>query len=156
MFLLTLLLTREGPNHRALVKYFLVKALSSVTTVLGTPPCLLYRGVTIAQVALPVKLESVPGHNWHPSVVQDLRWLNIFIVSTSQKLLPLFFVNPFVHHRQGALFIRLISNFWPHGYRVLHLKAAGGGFQNPKSRVTLRAPLSNTGLTLFLFSIPHQ
>ena len=91
VFLLTLLLTREGPNHRALVKYFLVKALSSVTTVLGTPPCLLYRGVTIAQVALPVKLESVPGHNWHPSVVQDLRWLNIFIVSTSQKLLPLFF-----------------------------------------------------------------
>ena len=93
MFLLTLLLTREGPNHRALVKYFLVKALSSITIVLGTPPSVSsIGGVTIAQVALLVKLGAVPGHSWYLSVVQDLRWLNIFIVPTSQKLLPLFFL----------------------------------------------------------------
>ena len=91
VFLLTLLVTRESLSSQALVKYFLVQALSSMIIVLGTSSSISsIGGVIIAQVALLVKLGAVPGHSWYLSVVQDLRWLNIFIMSTFQKLLPLF------------------------------------------------------------------
>jgi len=37
-----------------------------------------------------VKLGCIPAHLWYLSVIQDLRWLNITLVSTIQKILPIF------------------------------------------------------------------
>ena len=43
----------------------------------------------VAQASMVVKLGAIPGHMWYVSIIQDLSWVNIFTLSTLQKILPL-------------------------------------------------------------------
>ncbi len=43
-------------------------------------------------ISLIIKLGGAPFHFWFLKLVQSLRWLEIFVVSTVQKVLPLFIV----------------------------------------------------------------
>ena len=48
-------------------------------------------GLPLCQAAIILKLGGIPCHMWYISVLQDLKWEDIFSLSTVQKLLPLFF-----------------------------------------------------------------
>lgn len=91
LFLL-IVLTRGGVDKKAVAKYFITQAASAMVIVLGGIIISTenYLSVALIQAAMVVKLGCIPAHLWYLSVIQDLRWLNITLISTIQKILPIF------------------------------------------------------------------
>ena len=90
LFLLVIITTRDRVGGGGLSKYFIVQALSSLVMIIGV----VYSpytgaGLMVAQASMVVKLGAIPGHMWYVSIIQDLGWVNIFTLSTLQKILPL-------------------------------------------------------------------
>ena len=90
LFLLVIMTTGDRLGGGGLSKYFIVQALSSLVMIIGV----VYSpytgaGLMVAQASIVVKLGAIPGHMWYVSIIQDLSWVNIFTLSTLQKILPL-------------------------------------------------------------------
>jgi len=90
LFLLIIITTSSLFTRARLTKYFIVQAVSSIVLLIGV----IYwpqtgAGPLAAQASIVVKLGAIPGHMWYVSIIQDLSWVNIFILSTMQKILPL-------------------------------------------------------------------
>lgn len=96
----------------AIVKYFTIQAMRSMVFIYINAALLAIpnyrRAITL--IAFMVKLGMVPIHLWYLSILQDLNWIRIFVLSTVQKLLPLFFLS-----RTGVFYeiriIALLSSF---------------------------------------------
>lgn len=74
------------------IKYFIVQAISSAVFIWGViasgrsrvVPGVLYR------IRIRVKLGIIPFHAWYINVLQGLEWRDFFLLSSFQKVLPLF------------------------------------------------------------------
>ena len=66
--------------------------------------------MVIGLMALIIKLGIVPFHSWYLSLLQDLRWVSILILSTVQKLLPLFFLRRLISSYE-IFIMALLSRF---------------------------------------------
>ena len=115
------ILCSSSAGRKRIIKYFIIQAAASITIVLSL--LLVSSNTTfsllLAQGSLVIKLGAIPGHIWYISIIQDLRWLNIFILSTIQKIIPL----------------RILSRLSPHfAITVFILISRLGGLLGTKSR----------------------
>ena len=111
----------SSAGRKRIIKYFIIQAAASITIVLSL--LLVSSNTTfsllLAQGSLVIKLGAIPGHIWYISIIQDLKWLNIFILSTIQKIIPL----------------RILSRLSPHfAITVFILISRLGGLLGTKSR----------------------
>ena len=95
-FLPLLLESNSRISSSNIIKYFLIQAITSLLVLfliipfsINIPSRLL---TTIFIIALFIKLGIPPYHFWLPSVIQCASWTNCFILSTVQKLAPLFLI----------------------------------------------------------------
>nr|YP_010536705.1 NADH dehydrogenase subunit 2 [Trochus sacellum]UYC29877.1 NADH dehydrogenase subunit 2 [Trochus sacellum] len=85
------------------MKYFIMQALGSGMIMAGSllafnlsltwdtaPSMKLHLGVTVLLFGLMLKLGSFPFHFWLPSVMAGISWLSCLLLTTWQKLAPLF------------------------------------------------------------------
>ena len=116
-FLPLMLIRKLYSESEAGVKYFIVQSLGSIFFLFGR--MFSYRltntwdcptGV-IGQImivgGLLIKLGRAPFHRWLPGVMASLRWFSCFIISTWQKLAPLFLlvcVGTELSHRYCIIF----------------------------------------------------
>lgn len=115
------ILCSSSAGRKRIIKYFIIQAAASITIVLSV--LLVSSNTTfsllLAQGSLVIKLGAIPGHIWYISIIQDLKWLNIFILSTIQKIIPL----------------RILSRLSPHfAITVFILISRLGGLLGTKSR----------------------
>ena len=115
------ILCSSSAGRKRIIKYFIIQAAASITIVLSL--LLVSSNTTfsllLAQGSLVIKLGAIPGHIWYISIIQDLKWLNIFILSTIQKIIPL----------------RILSRLSPHfAITVFILISRLGGLLGTKSR----------------------
>ena len=87
---LSILFSMRSPS-KSITKYFIIQATASITIVLGLVLISSDSSFSLflVQGSLVVKLGAIPGHIWYISLIQDLSWVNILILSTIQKLIPL-------------------------------------------------------------------
>jgi len=96
----------------ALVKYFTVQSLSSIVFIYASASMLIISNysMVVCLRALILKLGIVPFHSWYLSLLQDLTWISILILSTVQKLLPLFFLRRLISSYE-IFIVSLLSRF---------------------------------------------
>lgn len=92
VFLISVFMAAESGRNMGVVKYFIVQSLASVVMVLNCAMVSIEANISVLviQASIIVKLGAIPGHIWFISIIEDLSWLNILLVATVQKLLPLF------------------------------------------------------------------
>nr|YP_010137771.1 NADH dehydrogenase subunit 2 [Varuna litterata]AUR43979.1 NADH dehydrogenase subunit 2 [Varuna litterata] len=75
----------------ASLKYFLIQALGSVMFISSSFFSLSFLSFSFLSIflALLLKLGGAPFHFWFPQVMEGLKWPQIFLLSTIQKLAPL-------------------------------------------------------------------
>nr|AKA67049.1 NADH dehydrogenase subunit 6 [Eriocheir sinensis] len=75
----------------AALKYFLIQALGSVLFISSSFLLMSFYSFSLLSIflALLLKLGGAPFHFWFPQVMEGLKWPQIFLLSTIQKLAPL-------------------------------------------------------------------
>nr|QRK27397.1 NADH dehydrogenase subunit 2 [Chasmagnathus convexus] len=75
----------------AALKYFLIQALGSVLFISSGFLFLSFASFSLLSIflALLLKLGGAPFHFWFPQVMEGLKWPQIFLLSTIQKLAPM-------------------------------------------------------------------
>nr|YP_009912347.1 NADH dehydrogenase subunit 2 [Cyclograpsus intermedius]QLD96859.1 NADH dehydrogenase subunit 2 [Cyclograpsus intermedius] len=75
----------------AALKYFLIQALGSVLFISSSFLFLSFSTFSLLLIflALLLKLGGAPFHFWFPQVMEGLKWPQIFLLSTIQKLAPM-------------------------------------------------------------------
>jgi NADH-ubiquinone oxidoreductase chain 2 len=93
IFLLIIFLDSPHTNTETSVKYFIVQATSSRTIVWGVVIGAYSRTISrvFISVGILLKLGASPLHLWYLNIVQKVSWVRVFLLSTVQKILPLFF-----------------------------------------------------------------
>lgn len=92
-FLPLIINTHTSQETESSIKYFLVQAIGSGFILIGglslsfVSPYISY---LIISLGLILKLGVAPLHFWLPSVIRGIRWVNCLILTTWQKLAPLF------------------------------------------------------------------
>ena len=76
---------------RAAIKYFFVQAYASLIFLVG--PVLSSMPEFTIFVSMVIKLGISPFHNWYPSVINNLDWSGNLILSTWQKIAPLWILS---------------------------------------------------------------
>nr|YP_009002070.1 NADH dehydrogenase subunit 2 [Cryptocellus narino]AGL11932.1 NADH dehydrogenase subunit 2 [Cryptocellus narino] len=92
--------TLHEKHHEAMIKYFLVQAMGSslfiASSLLISPSIDLPEGSHIIYVlpamAILIKIGSAPFHLWYPEVMSMINWSQCMMLTTGQKLGPLFIV----------------------------------------------------------------
>nr|QUT13277.1 NADH dehydrogenase subunit 2 [Nais communis] len=93
-FMPLMTMTKSNQETEAATKYFLAQALGSLMLLMAA--VMMYQPgmhsimLLILLMALLIKLGAAPCHFWYPSVMASLSWSNCMLLSTWQKLAPLF------------------------------------------------------------------
>ena len=123
LFISIVYLIPGSKKTSALVKYFTIQSLRSLLFIFTrVSRAVLSRfGLTITILALILKLGIVPLHLWYLSILQDLNWIRIFILSTVQKLLPLFFISSLINAYEAILvaLVSRVAGIWALGVSSL-------------------------------------
>jgi len=91
-----LLLNKISTNERkASINYFLAQTLGSTIFLLSSvmlfyASWLIKLNITLLIFIILLKIGAVPCHYWYPLTIRMIRWINCFILSTWQKLAPIF------------------------------------------------------------------
>jgi len=91
-----LLLNKISTNEREeLINYFLAQTLGSTIFLLFSimlfyTSWLIKLNTTLLIFIILLKMGAAPCHYWYPLTIRIIRWINCFILSTSQKLAPIF------------------------------------------------------------------
>jgi len=91
-----LLILKKGGNEQSVILYFLSQALGSAIFIFAGS--IYYLGIsnslftTIILFSLFIKAGIAPCHFWLPIVILKASWFNCFILSTWQKIAPLFII----------------------------------------------------------------
>ena len=64
----------------------------------------------ILLISLLIKLGSFPAYFWFPSVISSIRWINCIILSTWQKLIPIFLLFSIVNVNNKIIITICLSN----------------------------------------------
>ena len=89
-FIPLLLQSKINQEKEAAVKYFLIQALASAILLFA---CLIYTSSfspIFLLTSLIMKLALAPAHFWLPSIINSLSWYICWILTTVQKVAPLF------------------------------------------------------------------
>nr|YP_003734715.1 NADH dehydrogenase subunit 2 [Opisthopatus cinctipes]ADE05864.1 NADH dehydrogenase subunit 2 [Opisthopatus cinctipes] len=106
------MLFNEGP-----MKYFLIQAFGSVILLMGwlmnsysylNNMYLFSMSNVIFYISLMLKLGAAPFHFWFPSLMENMSWLNSFLLMTWQKLGPLILLT----YISKLLFFLMMSSFF--------------------------------------------
>nr|YP_009648782.1 NADH dehydrogenase subunit 2 [Pseudohelice subquadrata]QCZ36100.1 NADH dehydrogenase subunit 2 [Pseudohelice subquadrata] len=92
MSFVPLIALKMNPSFsEAALKYFLIQALGSVLFISSSFIFLSFPTFSLLSIfsALLLKLGSAPFHFWFPQIMEGLKWPQIFLLSTIQKLAPL-------------------------------------------------------------------
>lgn len=92
-FLPIILLTHRSQETESAIKYFLIQALGSGFVLmggLGTSLLSVSWAYILISMGLIIKLGLAPLHFWLPRVMGGINWLNCLILTTWQKVAPLF------------------------------------------------------------------
>lgn len=81
---------------RAAIKYFFIQAYASMIFLLG--PLLNSLFELSILIAIMIKLGASPFHNWYPSVMSNLNWFSALILSTWQKIAPLWILRENIYN----------------------------------------------------------
>jgi len=118
----------------ASINYFLSQALGSIIFLITRASVFcLYWFSAFSQIlitlAILLKLGAAPCHYWFLSVIEKIRWINCFILSTWQKIIPLFIliylIKPWIWSRRVlACLNALVGRFM--GLSLLSLKKIMG------------------------------
>lgn len=113
LYSLTPLLLHSIKNQEkeAAVKYFLVQALASGALIIAA---LNFNSNTIfaplLTLSLVIKLGIAPCHFWLPNVINSVTWKICWILSTIQKIAPLFILTQLIDSLSSSLIILLASS----------------------------------------------
>jgi NADH-ubiquinone oxidoreductase chain 2 len=96
-FIPIILITKSNQELEATIKYFLIQALGSsllllYSYILWYTYQLSILTTIILILRLLIKLGAAPFHFWYPAVISSSNWLTCLLLSTWQKLAPLFIV----------------------------------------------------------------
>nr|BDL61389.1 NADH dehydrogenase subunit 2 [Percnon planissimum] len=83
--------SKSSISYEAALKYFLMQALGSALFITASflSISMLFTSLLLILLALLLKLGAAPFHFWLPQVMEGLKWSQIFILSTIQKLAPM-------------------------------------------------------------------
>lgn len=81
---------------RAAIKYFFIQAYASIIFLLG--PLLNSLFELSILIAIIIKLGASPFHNWYPSVISNLNWFSALVLSTWQKIAPLWILSENIYN----------------------------------------------------------
>nr|QUM11264.1 NADH dehydrogenase subunit 2 [Nysius cymoides] len=91
--------SKNKKSSQAMITYFLVQSISSITFLFSIliskfimiSPNFMNETVNLLlMISLLIKLGVAPFHNWLPEMMTNLNWMEIFILSTWQKVAPLY------------------------------------------------------------------
>uniref|UniRef100_UPI0030E00F39 NADH dehydrogenase subunit 2 n=1 Tax=Glyphohesione klatti TaxID=3053539 RepID=UPI0030E00F39 len=116
-FIPLLFMSQMNQETEAAMKYFLIQSTASGILLLGASGIMfnlfLFSGPKFSSfmliIALATKLGMAPCHFWFPSVMSSLSWPMCFILSTWQKLVPLFLILMLLAPKTNFYMLMLIS-----------------------------------------------
>uniref|UniRef100_UPI0031F42299 NADH dehydrogenase subunit 2 n=1 Tax=Loimia medusa TaxID=167822 RepID=UPI0031F42299 len=128
-FIPLLLQSNKNQEKEAAIKYFIIQALAS--GLLLTASLLLYSSVStlLITLSLMMKLALAPCHFWFPSVMNSLPWNMCWLLTTLQKISPLFLFSQIMFDF-NALLLTFIS-------ALSALTGAIGGLKQTQLRAIL-------------------
>lgn len=93
IFILILFLDYPLTNTNSPIKYFIIQSVSSGVMVWGVIAGTYSQAASwvFISIRMVLKLGAAPLHFWYIRLVQKASWVNLFLLSTIQKILPLFF-----------------------------------------------------------------
>lgn len=94
--------SRQFQETEAAIKYFLFQALGSSLLLLGSYSPNLFPLITIGIL---VKLGIAPFHFWFPSAINAIRWPICLLLTTWQKIIPLFVLINFCAFTSSSILI---------------------------------------------------
>nr|UPL65364.1 NADH dehydrogenase subunit 2 [Nithecus jacobaeae] len=106
---------KNKKSSQAMVSYFLVQSISSMTFLFSI---LISKFITISpimvneiinnmlMISLLIKLGVAPFHKWLPEIMSNLNWMEIFILTTWQKVAPMYILSNMVNFK--LMFISVI------------------------------------------------
>nr|YP_009131547.1 NADH dehydrogenase subunit 2 [Pelecinus polyturator]AIW82467.1 NADH dehydrogenase subunit 2 [Pelecinus polyturator] len=101
-----------------LMKYFLIQSFSStiflffslnMIILTKSSSNLLLASSYLMTLSLLIKLGIYPFHSWFISLMNNLNWINCMIISTWQKIIPLYLLNQLLSNPSLNYFIMLIT-----------------------------------------------
>nr|AFI23487.1 NADH dehydrogenase subunit 2 [Peloridium hammoniorum] len=113
-FLPLLLSSESNLKSTSGMKYFLIQSLGSIFLLVSIFSYLFYINTTkvfqdiLMTLSMMIKLGSSPFHFWLPSIMENLGWLNCFIILTLQKLGPLLILSQLMY--SGFYFYYICMN----------------------------------------------
>jgi len=96
-FILLLINNSTTNEIEASIDYFLPQALGSILFLISSRIILNFHWFhekinILMRIAIAIKLGIVPCHYWLPLTIEKIRWINCLILSTWQKIAPLFII----------------------------------------------------------------
>nr|YP_010865473.1 NADH dehydrogenase subunit 2 [Eoneureclipsis hainanensis]WGT74382.1 NADH dehydrogenase subunit 2 [Eoneureclipsis hainanensis] len=91
---ISLLANKNSFDSESLMKYFFVQTICSLNLFLMI--LILWNWIhqknlifSLLNLCILMKMGSAPLHHWYIQIVESLSWLNLFLISTWQKIMPL-------------------------------------------------------------------
>nr|YP_010894794.1 NADH dehydrogenase subunit 2 [Drepanocentron fuxiensis]WJW73307.1 NADH dehydrogenase subunit 2 [Drepanocentron fuxiensis] len=99
MFMFITLLNQKSLfSSESLMKYFFIQTISSL--ILFMAIMIIWNSnnsnnfyILIMNLCLLMKLSSAPFHFWFIQIIESMNWLNFYLISTTQKIIPLVLLN---------------------------------------------------------------
>nr|YP_010760818.1 NADH dehydrogenase subunit 2 [Nysius graminicola]WEY35857.1 NADH dehydrogenase subunit 2 [Nysius graminicola] len=100
--------SKNKKSSQAMITYFLVQSISSIIFLFSI---LISKFIVISpnfmnetlnllmMISLLIKLGAAPFHKWLPEMMTNLNWMEIFILSTWQKIIPLYVLSNMINHK---------------------------------------------------------
>ena len=80
---------------RRAIKYFFIQAYASLILLISPITNISFSYLIL--ISILIKLGAAPFHNWFPAVIINLQWPTVFIISTWQKIAPLWILLENIH-----------------------------------------------------------
>nr|YP_009915366.1 NADH dehydrogenase subunit 2 [Nysius fuscovittatus]QLF99812.1 NADH dehydrogenase subunit 2 [Nysius fuscovittatus] len=91
--------SKNKKSSQAMITYFLIQSISSITFLFSvliskfimiSPNFMNDAANLLLMISLLIKLGAAPFHMWLPEMMTNLNWMEIFILSTWQKMAPMY------------------------------------------------------------------
>nr|AMK97172.1 NADH dehydrogenase subunit 2 [Homola orientalis] len=101
----------QKPLSEAAIKYFLIQALGSSIIIMSSCIYLNFQEISMLfmMMAIILKMGAAPFHMWFPQVMQGLKWPQVIILMTIQKLAPMYLISYLMKSKLMILIILISS-----------------------------------------------
>nr|YP_010586355.1 NADH dehydrogenase subunit 2 [Melanotrichia acclivopennis]UZZ44143.1 NADH dehydrogenase subunit 2 [Melanotrichia acclivopennis] len=135
-------------SSESMMKYFIIQTISSLILFLlilimwnmkNNPQSL----INLMNLCLLMKLGSAPFHLWYIQIIESLNWMNFFILSSLQKIIPLILLNL----NSSFLFMIMFMMF------NFIMSAPGGMNQNSLKKILGYSSVNHLGWMILTISM---